>query len=101
MLAKNFAEIIMNEWLDDCELVVEVDGKQYAAKKVETDEVEGKRVCILVAEKEMSEEATMNYAGPGNEPARGVFRCSRCGFAVLGFSCDFCPSCGRKIKEWK
>lgn len=52
MLAKNFAEIIMNEWLDDCELVVEVDGKQYAAKKVETDEVEGKRVCILVTEKE-------------------------------------------------
>lgn len=52
MLAKNFAEIIMNEWLDDCELVVEVDGKQYAAKKVETDEVEGKRVCILIAEEE-------------------------------------------------
>lgn len=52
MLAKNFAEIIMNDWLDDCELVVEVDGKQYAAKKVETDEAEGKRVCILVAEEE-------------------------------------------------
>lgn len=52
MLAKNFAEIIMNEWLDDCELVVEVDGKQYAAKKVETDEVNGKRICILIAEEE-------------------------------------------------
>ncbi len=52
MLAKNFAEIIMNEWLDDCELVVEVDGKQYAAKKVETDEVNGRRVCILVVEEE-------------------------------------------------
>ena len=52
MLAKNFAEIIMNEWLDDCELVVEVDGKQYAAKKVETD---GKRICILVAEEEEKE----------------------------------------------
>ena len=50
---------------------------------------------------EMSEGVTMNYAGPGDEPARGVFRCSRCGFAVLGFSCDFCPNCGRKIKEWK
>lgn len=52
MLTKDFVEIIMNEWLDDCELVVEVDGKQYAAKKVETDEVEGKRVCILMAEEE-------------------------------------------------
>lgn len=52
MLAKNFAEIIMNEWLDDCELVVEVDGKQYAAKKVETEEVGGKRICILVVEEE-------------------------------------------------
>lgn len=52
MLAKDFAEIIMNDWLDNYELVVEVDGKQYAAKKVETDEVEGKRVCILVAEEE-------------------------------------------------
>nr|DAG53605.1 MAG TPA: hypothetical protein [Caudoviricetes sp.] len=52
MLAKNFAEIIMNDWLDNCELVVEVDGKQYAAKKVETDEVNGKRICILIAEEE-------------------------------------------------
>lgn len=55
MLAKKFAEIIMNEWLDDRELVVEVDGKQYAAKKVETDEVNGRRICILVAEKEEKE----------------------------------------------
>lgn len=52
MLAKEFAEIIINDWLDDCELVVEVDGKQYAAKKVETEEVNGKRICILVAEEE-------------------------------------------------
>ncbi len=52
MIAKEFAEIIMNDWLDDCELVVEVDGKQYAAKKVETDEVNGRCVCILVAENE-------------------------------------------------
>ncbi len=52
MLAKNFAEIIMNDWLDNCELVVEVNGKQYAAKKVETDEVNGRRVCILIAEEE-------------------------------------------------
>lgn len=101
MIAKKFAEIIMNDWLDNYELVVEVDGKQYAARRIETDEVDGKRICILVAEDEMVEGATMNYAGPGNEPARGVFRCSHCGFAVLGFSCDFCPSCGRKIKEWK
>lgn len=52
MLAKDFAEIIMNDWIDDCELVVEVDGKQYAAKKVETEEVGGKRICILVVEEE-------------------------------------------------
>ena len=52
MLAKEFAEIIMNDWLDDCELVIEVNGKQYAAKKVETEEVGGKRICILVVEEE-------------------------------------------------
>lgn len=52
MLAKDFAEIIMNDWLNNYELVVEVDGKQYAAKKVETEEIGGKRVCILVAEEE-------------------------------------------------
>ena len=52
MLAKNFVEIIMNDWLDNYELVVEVDGKQYAAKKVKTGEANGRRVCILVAEKE-------------------------------------------------
>lgn len=54
-----------------------------------------------LADKMLEEGVTMNYAGLGNEPARGVFRCSHCGFAVLGFSCDFCPNCGRKIKEWK
>ena len=52
MLAKEFAEIIMNDWLDNCELVIEVNGKQYAAKKVETEEVGGKRICILVVEEE-------------------------------------------------
>ena len=52
MIVKKFAEIIMNDWLDDCELVVEVDGKQYVAKKVETEEVNGRRVCILVVEEE-------------------------------------------------
>ena len=54
-----------------------------------------------LADKMLEEEVTMNYAGLCNEPVRGVFRCSHCGFAVLGFSCDYCPSCGRKIKEWK
>lgn len=52
MLAKEFAEIIINDWLNDCELVVEVNGKQYAARRIETDEVEGKRICILVVEEE-------------------------------------------------
>ena len=49
MLAKDFAEVIMNDWLDDYELVVEVDGKQHAIQRVETD---GKRICILIAEDE-------------------------------------------------
>lgn len=101
MLAKNFAEIIMNDWLDDCELVVEVNGKQYAAKKVETDEVNGRRVCILIAEDKMSEEVTMKYDGV--EQGIEVYRCSHCQSDVYHTIhwYDFCPSCGRKIKEWK
>ena len=55
MLAKDFAEVIMNDWLNNYELVVEVDGKQYAARRIETDEVDGKRICILVAEDEEEE----------------------------------------------
>ena len=50
MLAGEFSEIVLNEWLNECELVVEVDGKQYAAKKVETDKINGNRICILMAE---------------------------------------------------
>lgn len=49
MLAKDFAEVIMNDWLDDYELVVEVACKQHAIQRVETD---GKRICVLVAEDE-------------------------------------------------
>lgn len=105
MFAKDFVEIIMNDWLDDCELVVEVDGKQYAAKKVETEEVNGRRVCILVAEEEMSEEVTMKYDGieQGIEQEIEVYCCSHCHSDVYHTIhwYDFCPSCGRRIKEWK
>lgn len=101
MLAKDFSEIIMNDWINDCELVVEVDGKQYAAKKVETDKVDGKRICILVAEEKMSEEVTMKY--DGIEQGIEVYRCSNCQSDVYHTIhwYDFCPSCGRRIKEWK
>ncbi len=52
MAAKDFVEIILNDCLDDYKLVVEVDGKQYTVQRVETDEVNGKRICILIAEEE-------------------------------------------------
>lgn len=101
MLAKDFGEIVMNDWLDNYELVVEVDGKQYAAKKVETDEVEGKRICILVADGETSEEVTMNYAG--FEQGIEVYCCSHCQSDVYHTIhwYDYCPGCGKKIKGWK
>lgn len=101
MLAKEFAEIIMNDWLNNYELVVEVDGKQYAAQRIETDEVDGKRICILVADGETSEEVTMNYAGI--EQGIEVYCCSHCQSDVYHTIhwYDYCPSCGRKIKEWK
>lgn len=49
----------------------------------------------------MLEEVTMNYAGI--EQGIEVYRCSHCQADVYHtiYWYDFCPSCGRKIKEWK
>lgn len=49
----------------------------------------------------MLEEVTMNYAGI--EEGFEVYRCSHCQADVYHtiYWYDFCPSCGRKIKEWK
>lgn len=47
------------------------------------------------------EEVTMNYAGI--DQGIEVYRCSHCQADVYHtiYWYDFCPSCGRKIKEWK
>ena len=47
------------------------------------------------------EEVTMNYAGI--EEGFEVYRCSRCQADVYHtiYWYDYCPGCGRKIKEWK
>lgn len=49
----------------------------------------------------MLEEVTMNYAGI--EEGFEVYRCSRCQADVYHtiYWYDYCPGCGRKIKEWK
>ena len=48
-----------------------------------------------------AEEVTMNYAGI--EQGIEVYHCSRCQVDVYHtiYWYDYCPSCGRKIKEWK
>lgn len=50
---------------------------------------------------EMSEEITMQYDGV--DQGFEVYRCSHCQSDVYHtiYWDDFCPSCGRKIKEWK
>ena len=49
----------------------------------------------------MLEEVTMNYAGI--EQGIEVYCCSHCQADVYHTIhwYDYCPSCGRKIKEWK
>ena len=67
-----------------------------------------KEVTVLFSESALKrladnilEEVTMNYAGI--EQGFEVYRCSRCQSDVCHtiYWYDFCPSCGRKIKEWK
>lgn len=50
---------------------------------------------------DISEEVTMNYAGI--EQGFEVYCCSHCQSDVYHTILwdDYCPSCGRKIKEWK
>lgn len=55
----------------------------------------------LVKEMADRQKVVMEYAGPGDQPERGVYRCSHCGFAVLGVDHDCCPGCGEEIKEWR
>lgn len=71
-------------------------------------EYDAKEVTILFSESalraladKMSEEVTMNYAGI--EQGIEVYCCSHCQSEVYHTIhwYDFCPSCGRKIKEWK
>lgn len=45
--------------------------------------------------------AVMEYTVSGTESKRGTFRCSHCGFVVLGVSAKFCPGCGREITRWE
>lgn len=46
--------------------------------------------------------STMEYVGAGDDAAMGVYKCSQCGSEVQNYEYyDFCPWCGRKIKEWK
>lgn len=55
----------------------------------------------LAKEMADSQKVVMKYAGPGDEPERGSFRCSHCGFVVRGVDYDCCPGCGKEIKEWR
>lgn len=48
------------------------------------------------------EHSTMEYIGHGDEPGVNIYRCSRCKANVQAYdSYDYCPYCGRKVKEWK
>lgn len=47
------------------------------------------------------QKAVMEYTASGTESKRGTFRCSHCGFVVLGVSAKFCPGCGRGIVRWE
>lgn len=47
------------------------------------------------------EKAVMEYTASGTESKRGTFRCSHCGFVVLGVIAKFCPGCGRGIMRWE
>lgn len=48
---------------------------------------------------EMSEKVTMEYAG--DEYGIDSYCCSYCEKEVIPDMYNYCPGCGRKIKEWK
>ena len=49
----------------------------------------------------MKDKAVMKYEYLSDQPDRGVYRCSHCGFAVLGYDHDCCPGCGKEIERWE
>lgn len=48
------------------------------------------------------ENSAMQYVGHGDEPGISIYRCSRCKTNVQAYDLyNYCPYCGRKVKEWK
>lgn len=69
-------------------------------------EYDAKEVTMLFSESalraladEMSEKVTMEYAG--DEYGIDSYCCSYCEKEVIPDMYNYCPGCGRKIKEWK
>lgn len=75
------------------------DTEELAAKAMDAA---AKRINAVKGFKPAAEEkAVMEYTASGTESKRGTFRCSHCGFVVLGVSAKFCPGCGRGIVRWE
>lgn len=69
-------------------------------------EYDAEEVTLLFSESalraladEMSEKVTMEYAG--DEYGIDSYCCSYCEKEVIPDMYNYCPGCGRKIKEWK
>ena len=69
-------------------------------------EYDAKEVTMLFSESalraladEMSEKVTMEYAG--DEYGIDSYCCSYCEKEVIPDMYNYCPGCGRKIKEWR
>lgn len=85
------------------------DGKDYVCGKYDTkkgaakamDEAAEKINAAQGCKPAAEEKAVMEYTASGTESKRGTFRCSHCGFVVLGVSAKFCPGCGRGIVRWE
>ena len=90
------------EWNEELEKKLQRRGEIWHAEKLASCLIfDGRRALEHYTADEMLEEVTMNYAGI--EEGFEVYRCSRCQVDVYHtiYWYDFCPSCGRKIKEWK
>lgn len=90
-------------------LYIRNDGDDYLCGEYET-EAEVVKAMDEAAEKinaaqgfkpAAEQKAVMEYTASGTESKRGTFRCSHCGFVVLGVSAKFCPGCGRGIVRWE
>ena len=69
-------------------------------------EYDAEEVTLLFSESalraladEMSEKVTMEYAG--DEYGIDSYCCSYCEKEVIPDMYNYCPGCGRKIKEWR